>query len=119
VKGFDPTAIDYNGDRREPFNDFLIDARQKKIEKIKPHFKLGVFLYMQGCKYFLAEKFPLVFKQKSSGKDDGLGYLSLIDNMNGGDPTKNEPIRKLNLYDAITRLQKAAEQHEEFKKNKK
>jgi hypothetical protein len=112
-----PNSSDYDGDIRQPFNDHLIDARLEKVASIKSHFKLGVFLFMQGCKYYIAGKFPKVFNKENEGKDDGLGYLGLIDHMNGGDPTKNEKIRKLNAYEAFTRLQKAAEQNAAFKRN--
>ena len=117
VEGYDPDDVRFNGDRREVFNDFLIDRRIEIMKLTSNRIRFAVLLYFQGCQRLLIDKFPLVFT-KAGGKDDGLGFLSLVDYLNGGDVTKNEKIRKQNLWDVMTRLQKIRETANEIKKHK-
>jgi hypothetical protein len=117
---YNPEKHTYRGDRREPFNDHLINARALKFRKLSPVIKISVLLYYQGCQKFLEIQFPNAFnppKKKKSGNNK-LGFLGLIDALTEGDVTKTEMIRKSYLYDVMARLESAALQYIEFENNK-
>jgi len=118
-KKADPKAPDYSGDIRQPFNEYLIDVRARKIARMPHEIKLMVFFFFQGCRNFLSVNFPDVFTGASGATGRNYGPLSLVDALSGEDVTKNETIRKTLLYDVMVRLQRAAEAAEELRKQSK
>lgn len=105
---YDADSPDFKGDRRAPFNDHHIEARAEKIHKLNHNVKLCIFLYYTGCQWWIQNQFPDVFSKKSKGKDDGLGFLGLVDALTGGDVTKTGEVHKAYLMDVMVHLQRAA-----------
>jgi hypothetical protein len=112
VKNYDPHALDYNGDRREPFNDWLIDSRSLLISKLSLTTKNAILLYYTGCVNLIQLRFPEVFTpdSKPPAPDSKLNntfinMMKLVTALTDNDVTKNEEVRKTNLYEIMISLQ--------------
>lgn len=76
------------------------------IKKLSNQDKLAIFFFYQGSSAFIKHKFKDVFKSGSDKtKPDGLEFTRLVNKINQGDLSKNEAIKKSNLYEALTYLQ--------------
>lgn len=115
---YNPGNFTYRGDRREPFNDHLINARALKFRKLSPVIKISVLLFYQGCQKFITLQFPNVFNSPKKSSKNNLGFLGLVDALTEGDVTKTEMVRQSYLYDVMARLESAALQYIEFENNK-
>jgi len=72
--------------------------------------RLAIYLFYTGCHNLLMAKFPEVFKSNGKGKKEteDLQFLNLINHLNDGDITRNDKIRKANVYEVLSLLQKQA-----------
>ena len=96
----------YNGDLREKFNDFLIDSRSKKLDRLPFYKKQAVYIYYSGSVNILTERFPLVFAGgKTTSTPQGNSTLILNDRVSKEFGIKPEEARELMLYDVMQRLQ--------------
>ncbi len=112
--GYDPKHFEFKGDRREPFNDHLIEARAKSFQHLNIAVKYAIFYWYQGCREFLTYQFPHVFNGTSSNKPNPFGMMVLVDALAQNDVTRNEQIRKGLLYDVLLRLEQSSIQREEM-----
>ncbi len=112
--------VDYRGDTREPFNDFLIDRRSKRAIFIRDNIKTAILLFYAGCRRALTKIFPEVFSGSASGGDTFKSYMSLVEILAGYDITKKEEIRNAYLYDVLLTLNQSIirdrEREKELKK---
>lgn len=112
-----PGNINYTGDRRETFNDNLVEYRAKKLRRVPVETKLIILFFYQGCREFLKVNFPAVFSESTGKKGRNYGPLELVDALTNEDVTKKPEKEK--LYKVMVRLQKSADKYEEMKKNLK
>lgn len=119
ARDYDPDSKDFNGDRREPFNDHQIDARAAVISKMDHNIKIAIYLFYTGCQNWIMNQFPHVFQGTGKRSDDSLGFLGLVDTLTGGDVTKNELVRSSYLMDVMVHLEKSAIDYEKMKKDLK
>ena len=110
---FLPHSLDYSGDRREPFNDHLVETNAKRLKAVSPVTKLAIFFFYQGCRNFIISTFTNVFNGSAS-KKSAFGMLPLVDALSNGDVTKNNAIKNSLLYDVMLRLEQATIQNKEF-----
>lgn len=83
------------------------ETKSKAIKKLDEQVKLAIFLFYQGSSNFIKKKFSSIFsKTESIEQSDGLEFLRMVNNLNHGDISKNEAIKKTNLYEALTHLEK-------------
>jgi hypothetical protein len=115
AQGYDPGSIDFKGDRREPFNDHLIDERAKRMSRCNHNLKMAVYLFYTGCQEWIRLQFPHVFSQTSKGDDNTLGFLGLVDSLTAGDVTKTELVLSSYLMSVMVHLERAAMEHEKMK----
>lgn len=116
----------YDGDIRLPFNDAFTESRAKQIARLSPEFKKAILLWYDGCKWFIAQKFPNVFRAPSGDEEESEPgktfehFMTLVDSMADSDTTKKPVIRKAYLMDALESLEqtsiKAQRQKEEMDK---
>ncbi len=112
-----PDNIDYKGDLRVSFNDFLTDRYARILNNLNPVTKNAIFLFYQGCRNFLLEKFPNVFSGgSSSGEDVFYGFMNLVNALANSDVTKKEEVRKAYLMDVMVTLEQLAKQRIEAEK---
>lgn len=112
---YNPKSVNFHGDRREKFNDHLIDMRAVKLAEVHPAVKQAIYLFYLGCRNFIVKKFPKVFPPSSGNekkKDAFMQFMKLVDALANNDVTKNEQIRQTYLYEVMVSLQAAAEQKE-------
>jgi len=104
--GIDKSSFEYKGDPREPFNDFLIDTRAQVIKDLPDAEKEAIMLFYNGCRKFIAGKFPNVFSGSGkSAEDVFMEYMKLVNSLADSDITKKEQIRKAYLYDVFITLE--------------
>lgn len=102
-----PGTINFQGDIREPFNDFLIDNYAKITKKLAQNVRLTIIWYYEGCKRHISALFPKVFKEndgKSSNENTFMNFMTIIDELANNQPAENERIMNVYLYTALTSL---------------
>lgn len=73
------------------------------IKKLDEPTKLAIVLYYHGCSNFIKHKFKPVFDSgEKTAKTDGLEFVRLVNMLNQDDISKNEKIKRTNLYEALT-----------------
>ena len=111
----------FKGDRREEFNDYLVEARAKKINRISIAHKYAVYQYFMGCISYLKKTYPLVFQESSGGIDSNsrlYNHTMLVEYLKG-DNINADPLKE-NVYQIMARCQKdrlRSQQIENQKKN--
>jgi hypothetical protein len=84
------------GDKRIPFNPFLISNHANAIKKLSIPEKQALLLFFIGCLEFFAKSFPLVFERSSNeNTNTNTTFLDIIIKISGGkfgnfDQTKNQ-----------------------------
>jgi hypothetical protein len=116
-KDYHPLSPDYDGDRREPFNDFIYQKRARRFRFLSANKRYAVYIFYAGCRNALITAHPLLFEEgsvssESSNPVDGL--LKPMYLLNMGDITKNREIEQVQVWEAFAQLEemaKAAKQH--------
>jgi len=117
----------YDGDKRQVFNDFFIKQRSKKIARLSMDKKLLILWFYEGCRKFLKAQFPNLHAGGSSEEEgDTFGqFLKLINSLSGSDVTKNKQVREAYLYEVLVQMEQNAIAYKKHKekiqeqKNKK
>ena len=103
-KDYDPSSVSFSGDRREEYNDFVIEKRARVISKLKPEEKQAILFYYEGCKNFLAVKYPNVFEDSGSGSGSSSkqtvleNYLKLVTSLAKNDATRVKDWMDTNVH---------------------
>lgn len=64
-------AVDPDGDCREQFNDNLIEQRAEYlVQHLPEHYAYGIMLWYKGCREFMMQQFPRVFKKSAPGEEE-------------------------------------------------
>lgn len=79
-----PTAPDYGGDRREDFNENLLDARTRHVALLPHHVKYAVLLWYRGCRHQLETRFEYVFTADTQQKATKSGWSEVLHELAGG-----------------------------------
>lgn len=74
-----PSAVDYGGDRRQDFNENLVDERVPDVARLPLAVQLAILTWYRGCRHALEQEFPLVFtpanENTASDSPGGWGYV--------------------------------------------
>lgn len=110
---------DFDGDKRISFNAANVVRNANRLENIPENYKHAALLFYDGCRNYLAHKFPLTFKPGSGKKTDTFVAMQdltiTIMNETGHDVDK---IRNILLYDILTMLEKMEEKAVRNKREK-
>ncbi|MDO7849238.1 hypothetical protein Q5H92_22935 [Hymenobacter sp. M29] len=82
--GYAPLAPDYAGDRREPFNENLLDARARHVARLEHHVKYAVMLWYRGCRKALETRFEYVFTGENNRKASAGSWADVLHELAGG-----------------------------------
>lgn len=121
VKPYRPNHPGYNGDRREPFNDFTFQRRARWFRFLSQNKLQAVYIFFAGCRNALVEKHPFLFNQTavSSEKTNHAESLkNILIALNQGDITKNKEILRAQVWEAFGQLNEMARQVKSIKKGK-
>jgi hypothetical protein len=97
----------FKGDRREDFNDYLVDARAKKFKRLDKAKKFTIYQYFMGCMASLQKTYPLVFQELPGGStstDKIYNHTMLIEYLKGDD-INADPLKE-NVYQIMARCQR-------------
>ena len=81
--GYAPLAPDYAGDRREDFNEHLLEARARAVAKQAHHVKYAVLLWYAGCRRQLETRFEYVFTDANKATASKAGWGDVLHQMAG------------------------------------
>ncbi|SDK34773.1 hypothetical protein SAMN05421823_102519 [Catalinimonas alkaloidigena] len=109
-KGARPQAPDWDGDLRERYNDYTLEARTRNVSRLPLATRQAILMFYVGCRALIIARFPNVFKepgestQVTSGQN---GWPEVMRRL-AGDVTKFEEVSyqrlTLVLYDLDGRI---------------
>lgn len=74
-----PSAADYGGDRREDFNENLVDERVAEVARLSSAEQLAILTWYRGCRHALELQYELVFtpanETQAADNPGGWGYV--------------------------------------------
>ena len=104
---------DYDGDTRITFNAATVIRNSKRLENLSENYKHACLLFYDGCRNYLAHKFPLTFKPGSGQKvDTFVAMEDLTVTLMNETGHHVDVIREMLLYDVLSileRMEKRAE----------
>jgi len=106
-KNYNPASPDYNGDRREPFNDFTYQYRARWFRFISPVKAYAVYVFYIGCRNALMAANPELFTGSVVSSDPANpvdNIKKLMMELNLGDITKNKEIQQTLIWEAFEQL---------------
>lgn len=109
-------------DKRAPFNDAAIVQRSRMLGGVDPVLKNAILMWYEGCRSYIAEKFPEVFSYSSPNakkQDVFESFLYLVNALTNNDVTKTEQVRQSYLYEVMVALNAIALQNIEMEKSLK
>lgn len=121
-KDYNPEDINYDGDRRETVNDFLIEKRAVKLASLDPVTRQAILFFYEGCKFFLTEKYPEVFESDGSGTSGGKqpdtfeNYMRLVTTLAKNDATQTNAWLDTNLHAVMLAMDNARKEQKELEK---
>ena len=103
-------------DPRVRFKERSFRKRIRKISKVDPVIKYGVFLFFSGCLNSLPKQFPNVYRKKEDSGSSNGGWISLIISLADG-KTDNRSIDLVvnsNLYNVFLGLEQKSIEYFEY-----
>lgn len=97
---------DFDGDKRISFNAANVVRNSNRLENLPENYKHAALLFYDGCRNYLAHKFPLTFKPGSGPKEDTFISMSnLVDTIREQTKYRLDDIRNMLLYDVLVMLE--------------
>jgi hypothetical protein len=118
-KPYRSNSPDYNGDRRETFNDFTFKRRERWFRLLSKSKLYAVYIFFVGCRNALIEKHPYLFsnnKISSEPVNYSEALKQVLISLNQGDITKNREIQQTQVWEAFGQLNEMARQIRQIKK---
>jgi dsDNA-binding SOS-regulon protein len=80
-----PNSVTYGGDRRQDFNENLIDARAQQLAQLPQAEKLAILTWYRGCRQALEQRYPHVFTpdHEQQATDNTGGWAHVLREMSG------------------------------------
>lgn len=101
------------------FDSDLIEKNANTLSKLSTAEKTAILLFYQGSRSYLGLKFPKLFsKKEKNNSNKEYDFLGVIELLNKEDVSKNNTIRKTNIYEIFTRLTNLIKKENERKHNK-
>lgn len=102
-----------NGKKQE-FSEETIERNARLFAYLPPYKKLAMRFYYDGCKEFLAAKYPETLGGGGSGKakDPFEDFHKLTVALASADPTKAEDVRNSLLYDALESFEQSVKKQQ-------
>ena len=103
-------------DPRVRFKERSFKRRIRKIAKVDPVIKYGVFLFFSGCLNSLPKQFPNVYRKKEDTVSSVSGWISLIISLADGktDNTSIDLVVNSNLYNVFLGLEQKSIEYFEY-----
>ncbi|MCA8831974.1 hypothetical protein [Hymenobacter pini] len=119
-RNYNPHSSEYAGDRREDFNEHLIEHRSRHLARLPDKTKLAVFVWYAGCREQMAHLYPLVFTPQTQEEASEKGWDYVLREMSGGAFGTVESTGRQNLHMVLAKMQddlEAAERIREQQRN--
>lgn len=118
-KEYHPLRPDFDGDRRQVFNDFIYKRRAKWFRFVSINRRFAIYLFYTGCRNELMDSFKSLFSGSAVSSEPVNPVKSLrkiIHDLNMGDLTRNEKIYKMQVWEAFEHLDNLVENMAKKKK---
>ena len=112
-KEYRPNSPDYNGDRREPFNDYTYTRRASWFKLLPLVKKYAVYVFYIGCRNALMKAHPNLFSStpvNSEPVNPIENLKKIMYSLNQGDITKNKQIQHTQIWEAFGQLEEMVNQ---------
>ncbi len=113
TKNYNPKSPDFNGDRREKFNDFIYQKRIWLFRFLSKQKQYAVYLFYIGCRNALIKAHPELFPASTVSSEQTNPVENLKKTMralNLGDVTKNKQIEQTQIWSAFAQLEDMVKQ---------
>ncbi len=105
--GIHPDSIEFSGDRREEFNDYVYLKRAQWFRWVPMWQKVAIFLFYTGSREALNNAHLNLKENTTIGEDhtsDIEKHRTLVNNLTQGDVTKNNQVLKSKVWDVFAML---------------
>jgi hypothetical protein len=109
---YDPEAVTYAGDRRQDFNEHLVQARASRMASLPDHYKHAVLLYYRGCRRLLEQRYEYVFSADNTSKASASGWQDVLHELAGG-VHRLETTARQGLHNVLREMNRVLRQSEE------
>ena len=117
--GINPSSIEYKGDSREAFSDFIYLQRARWFRFVPLWQKVAIFLFYAGSRDALYNAHNDLKENTTIGEDktsDIEKHRNLITSLTNGDVTKNHQVLKSNVWDVFAILNNMVQQFKKMNK---
>lgn len=97
----DMNSPEYDGDRRQPFNEHLMVKRAEGLSKLPLLTKMVIFIWYEGCRQWLVETYALLFETTGDGAPVALKPREELVTLCGGweKYNTNKHVKMLIMFD--------------------
>ena len=119
VRNLNLNSPEYNGDKREPFNDFFVADRALSLKSVGSEYITAVVMWYAACRNWIISRWPEPFESSgpSEKTDVFTGFMRMVTSLAGNDVTRTEKVRQSYLYDIMFTLQALAIENKRLKEN--
>jgi hypothetical protein len=112
-------AIDHSAnDVREPFDQYKLEKRARKIARLSWPVRLAILYNWIGCRSMITDMFPKIFSQKD-GKASKFGWADVIVSTAGQKFGTVDQTADANLFNILIHHKQQIEEQEELQKQQK
>jgi hypothetical protein len=121
VKNLNLNSPEYNGDCREPFNDFFVSGRALKLRAVDSKYITAVLMWYAACRSWIIKRWPEPFEESGPVEktDVFTGFMKMVTSLANNDVTRTEKVRQSYLYDIMFTLQALAVENKRLNENTK
>lgn len=102
---YDPSAPDWDGDLRQPFNNKNVEMRLPLVAEWKNAQRLAVALWYEGCRNQLQQDFPEVFTTGTQETASKEGWETVVHSIAGNKFGPFESTKQTHVRDVMRELQ--------------
>lgn len=112
-------AVDHSAnDPREPFDQYKLEKRARKIARLSWPVRLAILYNWIGCRSMITDMFPKIFSQKD-GKASRFGWADVIVSTAGQKFGTVDQTADANLFNILIHHKQQIEEQEELQKQQK
>ncbi|MDF7810513.1 hypothetical protein [Hymenobacter sp. YC55] len=111
---YDPAAVTYGGDRREDFNEHLVEGRVRHVARVPHHLQYAVLLWYRGCRRELERRYVRVFSSDNQQKASQSGWQQVLFSLADGVHRVDVTSRQL-LHNVMREMQRVLDNYDRAK----
>jgi hypothetical protein len=116
-----PNSTTYGGDRRQDFNENLVEARAQQLAQLPMAEQRAILTWYRGCRQALEQKYPLVFtpEHEQQAVDNSGGWAHVLREMSGQAFGTLEQTGRENLHTVLAKMEDDTRRAQELQRQAK